>query len=115
MGVRSFRLMGVLVGAFTAGALGAEEAADILLLRGRVWTAEANPAWAEAVAVRAGRIVAVGSTNEVEAYRGAKTEVIHLGGRLVLPGFNDAHSHLLDGSLGLGRIDLAELPDLSAI
>jgi predicted amidohydrolase YtcJ len=41
--------------------------------------------------------------------------VIHLGGRLVLPGFEDAHVHLIDGSISLGRVDLADLPDLAAI
>jgi predicted amidohydrolase YtcJ len=101
--------------AFFAGPSAAEEAADILLLRGRVWTAEANPAWAEAVAVRGGRIVAVGATSEVLAFRGPRTEVIHLGGRLVLPGFDDAHVHLLDGAISLERVDLADLPDLPQI
>jgi predicted amidohydrolase YtcJ len=115
MVLRGFRPAGVLLAFLAAGALRAEEAADILLLRGRVWTAESNPAWAEAVAVRAGRIVAVGSTTEVEAFRGPKTEVIHLGGRLVLPGFDDAHSHLMEGSSSLDRVDLADLPDVSAI
>lgn len=110
-----FRLVSVLLATLAASALHAQEPADLLLLRGRVWTADANPAWAEAVAVRAGRIVAVGSTKEVEAFRGPKTEVIHLGGRLVLPGFIDAHSHLLDGASSLGRIDLSDLPDLGAI
>jgi len=98
-----------------ARALAAEEAADILLLRGRVWTAEANPAWAEALAVRDGRVVAVGTTSEVETLRGPKTEVIHLGGRLVLPGFEDAHLHLIDGAISLDRVDLADLPDLPRI
>jgi predicted amidohydrolase YtcJ len=107
-----------LVGAFLvflAGPLAAEEPADILLLRGRVWTAEANPAWAEAVAVRGGRVVAVGTTSEVETLRGPKTEVIHLGGRLVLPGFDDAHVHLFDGASSLDRVDVADLPDLAQV
>jgi predicted amidohydrolase YtcJ len=98
-----------------AGPLGAEEAADILLLRGRIWTAEANSAWAEAVAVRGGRIVAVGTTTEVESLRGPKTEVIHLGGRLVLPGFDDAHVHLFDGSISLDRVDVSDLPDVAQV
>jgi len=112
---QGLRLASVLLATLVASALRAQEPADLLLLRGRVWTAEANPAWAEAVAVRAGRIVAVGSTNEVEALRGPKTEVIHLGGRLVLPGFIDAHSHLLDGASSLDRVDLSDLPDLGTI
>jgi hypothetical protein len=114
MDLRGRGRLGVLL-ALLGSPLAAEEAADILLLRGRVWTAEANPAWAEAVAVRAGRVVAVGTTNEVETLRGPKTEVIHLGGRLVLPGFDDAHVHLIDGSISLDRVNLADLPDLAQV
>lgn len=114
MGVRGGGLLGAVLVAL-AGPLIAEEAADILLLRGRVWTAEANPAWAEAVAVRGGRVVAVGTTSEVESLRGPRTEVIHLGGRLVVPGFDDAHVHLIDGSISLDRVDLADLPGVSQI
>ena len=108
----------VLLGVFwigLAGPLAAEEAADVLLLRGRVWTGGANATWAEAVAVRGGRIVAVGTTAEVETLRGPRTEVIHLGGRLVLPGFVDAHVHLLDGSKSLERVSLADLPDVPQV
>jgi predicted amidohydrolase YtcJ len=113
----SLRVRGLLVALFACfpGLLSADDAADLLLLRGRVWTAEANPAWAEAVAVRGGRIAAVGTTSEVEALRGPKTEVIHLGGRLVLPGFDDAHVHLLDGAISLDQVDLAELSDVGQI
>ena len=111
MDSRGRGLLGALL-VFLAAPLAAEEAADILLLRGRVWTAEANPAWAEAVAVRGVRVVAVGTTSEVETLRGPRTEVIHLGGRLVLPGFDDGHVHLFDGSMSLDRVDLADLPDL---
>jgi predicted amidohydrolase YtcJ len=114
MDLRGGGLLGAILLSF-AGPLSAEEAADILLLRGRVWTAEANPAWAEAVAVRGGRVIAVGTTSEVESLRGPQTEVIHLGGRLVLPGFDDAHVHLIDGSMSLDRVDLADLPDVPKI
>ncbi len=114
MGVRGGGLLGAVL-IILAGPLNAEEAADILLLRGRVWTAGTNPSWAEAVAVRGGRVVAVGTTGEVESLRGPGTEVIHLGGRLVLPGFDDAHVHLIDGSISLDRVDLADLRDVPQI
>ena len=60
-----------------------------------------NPkqAWAEAIAVRGDEILAVGSAKDVEAYRGSKTRVIDAGGRLVLPGLTDCHTHFLDGAL----------------
>ena len=100
------RSLAVLV--LATGAAAADDPADLILTRGRVWTAEADRPWAEAVAVRGERIVAVGSSAEVEALRGPKTEVLDLAGRLVLPGFNDAHIHLLSGALSLEQVDLIE-------
>jgi predicted amidohydrolase YtcJ len=89
--------------------------ADLVLTGGRVWTAEAGQPWAEAVAIRAGRIVGVGSSSEVAALRGPKTEVLDLRGRLVVPGFNDAHIHLVEGALSLDAVDLIEDQTLPAV
>jgi hypothetical protein len=70
------------------------EAPDRVYLNARVWTgADAQPT-AEAFAVRGDRIVAVGTTAEVGALAGAGTVTSDLGGRRVVPGFNDAHWHL---------------------
>src|SRR3990172_5065666 len=107
------RSLAVLV--LAAGVAAADDPADLILTRGRVWTAEADRPWAEAVAVRGERIVAVGSSAEVEALRGPKTEVLDLAGRLVLPGFNDAHIHLLSGALSLERVDLIEDQTVEAV
>jgi predicted amidohydrolase YtcJ len=65
----------------------------------------------DAVAVRGGRVVAVGS-KEVRAVSGPRTEVLHLPGRLVLPGFQDAHVHPLWGGLQRRRCDLHDLETL---
>ncbi|HYP53042.1 MAG TPA: amidohydrolase family protein, partial [Pyrinomonadaceae bacterium] len=81
------------------------ESADLLLVNGKVFTADARHTLAEAVAVRAGRIVAVGTTAELRA-RYTPARVIDLRGRLVTPGFNDAHLHVLGGGLALMRVDL---------
>ena len=67
--------------------------ADLILHNGKVWTVEAKQPVAQAVAVTGNKIVKVGSDAEVLALRGAKTRTIDLDGRLVLPGFNDAHTH----------------------
>jgi predicted amidohydrolase YtcJ len=66
---------------------------DLILHHGKVWTVEAKQPVAEAVAVAGNKIVKVGSNAEVLALRGANTRAIDLDGRLVLPGFNDAHTH----------------------
>jgi predicted amidohydrolase YtcJ len=86
-------------------------AADLILTGGRIWTADAARPWAEAVAVRQGRLAFVGSAGDVASQRGPGTRVVDLGGRLVVPGFDDSHIHLMSGSLSLERVDLIE--DLS--
>src|SRR6266496_757659 len=66
---------------------------DLVLHGGTVLT-QANPARAQAVGVRDGRIVCVGSSAEVLKGAGPSTERIDLGGRTLVPGFNDAHAHI---------------------
>ena len=70
-----------------------ENAAETIYHGGPIVTVdEANPT-AEAVAVRDGRIVAVGSEDEVMAMQGSATTVVDLGGRTLVPGFVDGHAH----------------------
>jgi predicted amidohydrolase YtcJ len=80
--------------------------ADVILVNARIYTVNPQQAWANAIAVRDGKILAVGDEAEIEAYRGKSTKVIDAQGRLVLPGFTDCHIHFMDGSLGLTRVDL---------
>ncbi|MEE4275914.1 MAG: amidohydrolase family protein, partial [Thermoleophilia bacterium] len=68
-------------------------APDLILTNAVVYAADAARSRHEAVAVGGGRVVAVGSATEVEGLAGAGTEVLDLGGRVVLPGFIDAHMH----------------------
>jgi predicted amidohydrolase YtcJ len=89
--------------------------ADLVLSGGRIWTADDAQPWAAAVGIRAGRIIAVGSDADVAASRGPKTEVVALGNRLVVPGFDDAHIHLVEGALTLDRVDLSEDVSLDAV
>ena len=81
-------------------------AADTIVIHGHIYTVNEKQPWAEALAIRGARIVAVGSDAEIAAYRGSKTKVVDAGGRLVLPGFEDCHIHFMDGSLGLVEVDL---------
>ena len=71
----------------------AAASADLVLYDGKVWTLEAKQSVAQAVAVAGDKIVKVGSDADVLALRGPNTRAIDLKGRLVLPGFNDAHTH----------------------
>jgi predicted amidohydrolase YtcJ len=113
---KSVRTVAVLA-AFGAavGARPAEVPADRILTGGRVWTADTARPWAESVAVRGERIVFVGPSTGADALRGPKTEVIELAGRLVTPGFNDAHLHLVSGAVTLERVDLIEAQDTAAV
>src|SRR5579859_6262618 len=85
-----------------------EHAADLVLRGGGVYSVDASRSWAQAVAVRDGNIVAVGTDAEVEGLAGAGTRVIDLGGRMLLPGFIDAHVHASAAGLERLRCDLSE-------
>jgi predicted amidohydrolase YtcJ len=82
------------------------EAADLILTGGPVHTGDAARSRATAVAVRGERIVAVGH-DDVRDLRGPRTEVVDLAGRLLVPGFQDAHAHPVGGGIELGRCDLS--------
>jgi len=89
--------------------------ADTIVLHGRVYTENAKKPWAQAVAIRGAKIVAVGSDTEIDKLRSAGTKVIDAAGRLVLPGFVDSHIHFLDGSFSLGRVNLEGAKDAADI
>lgn len=89
--------------------------ADILIVHAKVYTLDQQKPWAESVAIRKGKIVAVGTNEEVGRYRGIGTKMIDAGGKLALPGFTDCHIHFLDGSVSLGRVNLEGATDLADI
>ena len=97
-----------LAGAAVAFAADKAPSADLIVTNAKIYTADNSQPRAEAVAVIGARMVAVGSSAEVDAWRGASTHVIDAGGRLVVPGFNDAHVHFLDASLGLTSVHLKD-------
>src|SRR6185436_14253066 len=68
--------------------------ADLILLHGRIYTLDAQKPWAQALAIREDRILAVGGDREIRALAGPRTKVIDLHGKFALPGFNDAHVHI---------------------
>lgn len=70
------------------------EPADTLFINGNIYTVNDRQPRAEAVAVKAGKIIFVGAKGDAKAYQGAGTRVVDLGGRTVVPGLTDAHYHL---------------------
>jgi predicted amidohydrolase YtcJ len=79
-----------------------------LAILGRIWTANPKQPWAEAVAIRDDRIVAVGSADDIEEQLTPETETIHAGDGLVVPGLIDSHIHLIDGGLRLASVQLRD-------
>lgn len=78
------------------GAAAAPPAADTIYLHGHVITVDGDRPSAQAVAVKAGRIVAVGDDRQVQRLQAPTTRVVDLGGKVMLPGFVDGHSHIGD-------------------
>jgi predicted amidohydrolase YtcJ len=91
------------------------EPADVIVTNARIYTVNPQQKWAEAIAVRGDKIVAVGERKQIDALRGPATKVIDAGQRLLLPGFTDCHIHFMDGSLGLTRVDLNEAATVAEI
>jgi predicted amidohydrolase YtcJ len=88
--------------------------ADLVILGGRIETRERDDGTPDALAVRDGRIVAVGAGSDVQEWVGPRTEVIELAGETVLPGFQDAHVHPISSGMLADRCDLHHLADAQA-
>ncbi len=88
-------------------------AADLIITNANVWTVDKALPKAHAVAVLGDRIVAVGSSADVDAWRGPKTQMIDADGKLLLPGFNDAHVHFMTGGQQLDSVELNDATSLS--
>lgn len=73
--------------------------ADLILFDGKVYTVDANRSWAEAVAVIDGKIAYVGSSSGAKKYKGPNTRLVDLDGKMVLPGFQDAHVHPIEAGM----------------
>lgn len=71
-----------------------QQAPDVILFNGKVFTADQKKLYAEALAIKGNSIIAVGSNQEITKFATANTRKIDLKGRTVVPGFNDAHDHL---------------------
>ena len=79
---------------------------DLVLRDAAVYTVDAARSWAEAIAIDEGKIVYVGTNVGVLPWIGQDTKVMSLKGRMVLPGFHDAHVHLIAGGMELGECNL---------
>jgi predicted amidohydrolase YtcJ len=91
------------------------EPADLVIRGATIYTAATRPARVTALAVRGGRIAAVGSDHDVSRWIGSGTEVWDLPGRTVLPGLIDSHGHMLGLGTLLVTVDLTGTPSYDAV
>lgn len=91
----------------------AAQKADLIIVNGHLFGADASTA--DAVAIAKDRIIAVGSTAEIEKLSSTSARRIDAAGGTVMPGLHDAHVHFLSGSLSLSQIDLSSSDDLGEI
>jgi len=81
---------------------------DLILLNGKVVTVDDRFSVAEAAAVKGERIVAVGSSADLKRLKGARTRVINLEGKTLIPGFNEGHLHMMSTGQGLMQVNLQD-------
>jgi hypothetical protein len=89
--------------------------ADRVFVNGRVFTGDPGKPLVEALAVRGNTLLDVGSSSAIRRLAGKGTDVVDLRGRFVVPGFIDAHAHLVGGGLSLEELRLDDAFDLAAV
>jgi len=96
--------------AFTLAAPSGAQSSPVTLavVNARIWTGNPRQPWAEAIAARGDRIAAVGSSAEIRKLAGANARVIDAHGQMLVPGFNDAHVHIISAGRGLSSVKLRD-------
>ena len=92
--------------AFAASLAAQQAAPDTILFNGKIFTSDAAHPYVQALAIRGERIVAAGDSAKIQALAGPRTHQIDLGGRVAIPGINDAHNHLGDNLAPANTVDL---------
>ena len=105
--------MGLVMWAAILGACAAPPP-DAILFNGKIFTANAAQPWAEALAIRGERVIAVGDNATITAQAGSSTRRLDLGGRTVVPGFNDAHVHVAPRPAGF-RVSVPDEPSTALV
>ena len=100
---------------FAGAACSNEPGADTVFVNGAVYTADVAHSWAEAVAISDGEIVYVGTSAGADPHIGNETEVFDLKGKMLMPGFHDAHTHVQYGGSASAGCSLAETSTVEEI
>lgn len=88
-------------------AVAGQSRADLVIINAKVRTMDVRKPLAEAVAIRGGKIIGVGSNDEIRSMAGAGTSIVDAMGKLVIPGFNDAHVHFTGVGNQFSHLDLS--------
>lgn len=99
-------IIAVLFGVFGLAASAHAETADTVYTNGKIYTVNENQPWAEAVAIKDGKLLKVGSNADIKGLIGTDTKIIDLGGKFAMPGIHDTHVHppLVYGHEEFGRL-----------
>lgn len=92
----------------TAPAVAQTAPVSLAVVNARIWTGNPKRPWAEAIAVRGDRIAAVGSSAEIRKMTAASAKIIDAHGQMLVPGFNDAHVHIISAGRGLSSVKLRD-------
>ena len=84
------------------------ESPTLAIINARIWTGDEGQPWAEAIAVKGETIIHVGSSEEVRKMLDDGTKLIDAKGQMLVPGFNDAHVHFIDGGFGISSVSLRD-------
>jgi predicted amidohydrolase YtcJ len=100
----------IMISAFMLAAPAGAQTAPVSLavVNARIWTGNPKRPWAEAIAVRGDRIAAVGSSAEIRKMTAASAKIIDAHGQMLVPGFNDAHVHIISAGRGLSSVKLRD-------
>jgi predicted amidohydrolase YtcJ len=101
-------ILSVLLFCLHASAQDVVDPANTIIFNARIYTVNAKQPWAEAIAIREGKILEIGSNATVLAHKGPLTKTIDAQQHVILPGLVDCHIHFMEGSLGLTHVDLNE-------
>ena len=115
MFVRLVSLLLIVLHSVAAAQTTVSPPADTVFRGGAVYTVDAARSWAEAVAVRDGRIVYVGTEVGLTPWMGPQTRIVDLHGKMLLPGFHDAHVHLVGGGIELDECNLNNMTTLDQV
>ena len=113
MNMNRYTVLWVLVFILSCKGRDRNSSADLIIRGAKIWTGGADPAFTRSIAIKGNNIMGLGPDAEILALGDDATELIDAGGKLVIPGFNDAHIHFLSGSMTLANIDLLATTSLS--